>query len=160
MLGYFLNPVALRIHFGGKPSFADLLRQVRLVVSDALSHDDVPIEFLAREMKTRNEGSRNPFFRAAISLQPSMPELDCDWQVTSMDVGSGGASGDLYLAFIERRDGLLGRAQYNPDLFDPPAVTAILNDLRRSLEIAVRNPETPLVMLRTQFGGDFLASAK
>lgn len=160
LLGYFLNPVALRIHFRGKPSFADLLCQVRLVVSDALSHDDVPIEFLAREMKTRTEGSRNPFFRGAISLQPSMPDLDRDWHVTSMDVGSGGASGDLYLAFIERRDGLLGRAQYNPNLFDPPEVTAILNDLQRSLELAVRNPETPLEMLCPQMGGDFLASAK
>jgi non-ribosomal peptide synthetase component F len=148
LLGYFLNPVALRVHFGSHPTFRELLRQVRSVLSEAISHDDVPIEFLARELKPKADSSRSPFFTVALSLQPPMPDLDLEWSVTSMDVESGGASWDLYIAFIDRPNGMIGRAQYNPDLFGPPAITAMLGDLRSLLESVALNPEERLSDLR------------
>src|SRR5258708_4595748 len=51
LLGYFLNPVALRVNFGNHSTFSELLLQVRGILSEAISHDDVPLEFLARELK-------------------------------------------------------------------------------------------------------------
>jgi hypothetical protein len=144
LLGYFLNPVALRVNFASDQTFSDLLRQVRSVLSGAISNDDVPIEFLAGELEPETDSSRSPFFTVAVSLQPQTPELGLDWSVTSMDVSSGGASWDLYIAFIDRPDGMIGRAQYNPDLFEPPAVTAMLDDLRSLLESVVLNPEPRL----------------
>ena len=148
LLGYFLNPVALRVHFGSHPTFRELLRQVGSVLSEAISHDDVPIEFLARELKPKADSSRSPFFTVALSLQPPMPDLDLEWSVTSMDVESGGASWDLYIAFIDRPNGMIGRAQYNPDLFERPAITAMLGDLRSLLESVALNPEQRLSDLR------------
>src|SRR5437773_1170123 len=148
LLGYFLNPVALRVHFGSHPTFRELLRQVGSVLSEAISHDDVPIEFLARELKPKADSSRSPFFTVALSLQPPMPDLDLEWSVTSMDVESGGASWDLYIAFIDRPNGMIGRAQYNPDLFERPAITAMLGDLRSLLDSVALNPERRLLDLR------------
>ena len=58
-----------------------------------------------------------------------------------MDVESGGASWDLYIAFIERPDRMLVRAQYNPDLFDQPAIRALLSDLQEMLELLTRHPD-------------------
>ena len=147
LLGYFLNPVALRINFGNDPTFRDLLQQARIAVSDAISHDDVPIGLLARELTPKNDSSRSPFFTVAISLQPPTPDLDLDWSVTSMDVESGGASWDLYLAFIDRPTGMIGRAQYNPDLFDRRTITAMVDDLQRMLETVALNPEEPFSAL-------------
>src|SRR6267154_349296 len=41
LLGYFLNPVTLRINCGAHTTFGELLRHARGVVSDAMSNDDV-----------------------------------------------------------------------------------------------------------------------
>ena len=140
LLGYFLNPVALRLNFGSHPTFRELLRQARTTTCEAISHDDVPIGFLERELKPRADSSRSPFFTVAISLQPPMPNLDLTWSITSMDIESGGASWDLYVAFIDGPNGMIGRAQYNPDLFEPMTITLMLEDLQSLLEAATTNP--------------------
>jgi len=144
LLGYFLNPLAIRISFENRPTFGDLLRQTRSVLSEAISHDDVPIEWLARELNVQPDASRSPFFTVAISLQPPAPDLDLGWGVTSMDVAGGGASWDLYMAFIDRPNGLIGRAQYNPDLFEPVEITTLLEDLQALLEAVTLDPGRPL----------------
>jgi hypothetical protein len=141
LLGYFLNPVALRLRFGAQTSFRELLHQVRNVTSEAMSNDDVPIEYLARELSPQTDPSRSPFFTVAASLQPPMPELGLPWLVTSMDVENGGASWDLYVAFIDGPNGLMGRAQYNPDLFETETIARFQEDLRVLLEIFAANPE-------------------
>jgi condensation domain-containing protein len=148
LLGYFLNPVALRVGFGSHPTFSELLQQVRVVISEAISHDDVPLEMLAREFETKADPSRSPFFTVAISLQPPTPDLDLEWSVTSMDVESGGASWDLYIAFIDRPNGMLGRAQYNPDLFEPSEIATMVADLQNLLETVTLHPDQRLPELR------------
>ena len=57
-----------------------------------------------------------------------------------MDVSSGGSPWDLYLAFIDRPEGLMGRIQFNPDLFGPDAITKVL----RHLEIVLRAVTTKI----------------
>ena len=53
-----------------------------------------------------------------------------------MDVESGGSPWDFYLAFIDTPEGLIGRAQFNPDLFDSKTVGCVLQDLQDVLENA------------------------
>ncbi len=144
LLGYFLNPVALLFRFGRRLTFREMLQETRKLISDAISHDDVPLEFLERELLQKTDASRSPFFTAAVSLQPPTPALDLEWTVTSMDVESGGASWDLYIAFIDRPDGLIGRAQFNPDLFHPEEISLMLEDLERLLGQACANPLQPV----------------
>jgi Condensation domain len=145
LLGYFLNPVMLRFDLSSDPQFRELLQQAREVVSEAISHDDVPLEVLAERLKPASGPSRHPFFNVAISLQPSVPEtVRAEWDVTSMDVGNGGAVWDLYLAFIDRRDGMVGRAQYNPDIFSEETITRMLRDLEALLEALTLQPQLRL----------------
>ena len=70
-----------------------------------------------------------------------MPELGGAWNVTSMDAESGGAKLDLYIAFIDRPEGLHVRVQYNPDLFDYAAMKQMIGDYQALLENATRHPE-------------------
>jgi hypothetical protein len=144
LLGYFLNPVALRFCLRPEAAFRDVLNQVRRVISEAISHDDVPIEFLARELRPQFDPSRSPFFTVAASLQPTTPDVGLDWRVTSMDVESGGASWDLYSAFIDSPSGLMVRAQYNPDLFEPSTIHRFIEDLQALLESAAANSLQPV----------------
>jgi hypothetical protein len=136
LLGYFLNPVTLRLNCGAHTTFGELLHHARGVVSDAISNDDVPIERLARALEGE-EGfgsGPSPFFNVAVSLQPPTPDLGLPWSVTSMDVESGGSPWPLYLAFIDRPEGIIGRAQFNPDLFDIETIKRLLQDLQLFFE--------------------------
>ncbi len=139
-LGYFLNPVALRINLEGDPSFRELLPRVQKLVATAICYDDLPLEVLAKELQLKADASRNPFFTVALSLQPKTPDAAAGWHVTSMDAESGGAVCDLYLAFIDGTDGMLGRVQYNPDLFESATITDMLSQLRSVMNAVTANP--------------------
>ena len=145
LLGYFLNPVALRTNLSGNPTFRELLWQSQQVTLKALSHDDVPLEILAQELKLRPDPSRHPFFQFVISLAPNVPELPEGWDMTPMDVESGGARWDLYLEMNDRPNGLLGRAQYNPDLFDVATILQLTESFRALLEAASSHPQQRLL---------------
>lgn len=143
LVGYFLNPVALRFDFESDPTFLELLIQARKVMAEAICNDDVPIERLARSLKP-GDFSPSPFFRAALSLQPPMPVHDLDWSVTSMDVESGGSPWELYLAFIDSPHGIVGRVQFDPELFDTIAITGMLQDLQRLFEKVIATSQQRL----------------
>jgi hypothetical protein len=158
LLGYFLNPVALRFALAGNPSFRELLQQTQRVTLEAISNDDVPLEILAQELKLERDLSRNPFFTVAVSLQPATPQLPCPWSVTTMDIESGGAPWDLYLAFIERPSGIMGRAQYNPDLFEIEIIEQVWEHLRCLLETVSTNPAARLSEISTLMTRECLAN--
>jgi hypothetical protein len=140
LLGYFLNPVALRFDLTSDPTFRDLLRQTQRLTLEAISNDDVPIEFLAQELKPKPGLGHNPFFNVAISLQPLMPPLDLQWTVTSMDVESGGTPWDMYIAFIEGPEQMMCRVQYNPHLLENEIISRMLRHYQRLLESVCANP--------------------
>jgi non-ribosomal peptide synthetase component F len=142
LLGYFLNPVALRFNLSSNPSFGELLQQTREVVSEAISHDDVPLEVVSKKLGLASGPGDPPPFSVAISLQPPVPEaLRPEWDVTSMDAGNGGTMWDLYLAFIDHPDGVIGRAQYNSDIFPKETIAQMLADLQALFEKLASQPQ-------------------
>jgi len=146
LLGHFLNPVALRLNLEGDPSFREVLLHTREVLGNAVSHDDVPPEILAQNLGL----SRSPLFTVAISLQPQTPETGAGWHVTSMDADSGGTIWDLYVAFIDTPDGVIGRAQYNTDFIKAATVTRTLDDLQILMKSVVDHPEQRISCLPSQ----------
>jgi hypothetical protein len=139
-MGYFLNPVALRANLSGDPSFSSLVGQMRDVTLSAISNDDVPLELIAERLQLRSDPSRSLLFTVALSVAPDVPQLPPGWSMTYMDVESGGARWDLYLELNDRAGGMIGRAQYNPDLFTTTAITQTLEDLRLLLEKVIADP--------------------
>lgn len=140
LMGYFLNPVPLRMVLSGDPTFRELLLRARETISEAIANDDVPLECLEKE--TRH--SKQPLFDVAISLAPALSDLPSGWDQTFMDAESGGSRWPLYLALSERPAGLLGRAQYNPDVFSAKTVTRMIAQWRDILKVAVARPELRL----------------
>jgi len=133
-IGYFLNPVALRANLSGNPSFQSLLSQMRQVTLGAISNDDVPLGMIAERLGVRPDPSRHSFFTVALSVAPDVAPLPPGWGMTYMDVESGGARWDFYIELSDRADGLLGRVQYNPDLFTSATITQTIEDYRHLLE--------------------------
>jgi hypothetical protein len=79
-----------------------------------------------------------------------MPSIAYDWTITSMDAQSGGSPWNLYMAFIERPTGLMGRIQYDPDAFEESVIKQMWGDLQSLLKIAAARPEDPLSRLRSE----------
>jgi hypothetical protein len=140
LLGYFLNPVALRANLSADPAFSSLLGQMRKVTLSAISNDDVTLEMIAERLQVRPDPGRSLFFTVALSVAPDVPPLPPGWSMTYMDVESGGAKWDLYLEMSDRAEGMIGRAQYNPDLFTAAAIAQTLEDLQLLLERAAADP--------------------
>jgi len=70
-----------------------------------------------------------------------------------MDFESGAAKLDLYLVFDDRPEGIIGRVQYNPDLFDASTVARMIEHYRFLLEAVLADPtrrisDLPHVTLR------------
>lgn len=144
LLGYFLTPVALRFRLTSSMTFRELLSHAQRLTIEAISNDDLPVEALAQELNLKSDPSRNPLFTVATSLQPPMPQLDLNWTVTSMDISSGGAPWDLYIAFIDAHEGTLGRAQYNPDLFETRTIARMVQHYEELAHIVVASSERRL----------------
>jgi hypothetical protein len=144
LMGYFLNPVPLRLDLSGNPTVRELLFRTQKVSVGALSYDDVPFERLVEELKPRTDPSRNPFFQVAASLEPSMPDVDPSWDLTPMDIENGGGRWDLYLVWDDRPSGMIGRVQYNPDLLEAATIDRMLEDQDTLLREIVANPQRGL----------------
>ena len=147
LMGYFLNPVPLRANLSSDPRFSELLRRMREVTLDAISNSDVTLELVAERLRVKSEPSRSPFFTVALSIAPDVPQLPTGWSMTYMDVQSGGGRWDLYLEINGRAEGMIGRAQYNPDLFTTAKITQTLEDLRLLLERVASDAGEPISRL-------------
>lgn len=135
LLGYFLNPVALRIELSGNPTICELLRQSREIISGALSHDDVPLEHLMRVLSP--SPARDSLFRTVITLAPPVPALASGWSQTPMDVNAGWAKWDLYLEFSNRSEGIIARVQYKTSTFNSAMIAKLMQDFERLLEALI-----------------------
>jgi non-ribosomal peptide synthetase component F len=144
LIGYFLNPVPLRMNLSGNPTFREVLQRTRDVVLGAIANDDVPFEYVLAKAGLSSDPNRRPLFEVVVSLAPPTPNLGAGWSQTFMDVESGGSRWGLYLELSERPNGVLGRAQYNPDLFDATTIGRTLQKWQELLEAAASNSELRL----------------
>ena len=137
LLGYFLNPVALRLDLSGNPTFRELLGRVREAVIGAMAHDGLPFHELVKELRPRPDPSRNPLFQVLISLEPRVPPVDPAWDLTFFDVTSGASKLDLYLLLDEGPAGITAPTTYNPDVFEESTITRMADHWRTLLEGAL-----------------------
>jgi len=140
LLGYFLNPVVLRADLSRNPTFREVLSLSRNIFLEAISHSDVPFDSLVEMLQLRTACDRQPLYQVQISLEPPMPALDEGWNLTPMDFESGGAKLDLYMVFDDRPSGMIGRVQYNPDLFDAATMSRLVEHYQATLEAVLADP--------------------
>ena len=141
LLGYFVNPLALRVDISSDPTFAQLLSRVRTVVLDALKHEDLPFAEVVRESGWHPDASRNPLFQVVLSQQPKLASIAPGWGLATEEICNGGSKLDLMIIVDDRGDSVAGPITYNPDLFDSATIERMVGHWQTLLESAVRNAD-------------------
>jgi amino acid adenylation domain-containing protein len=163
IVGYFVNPVALRADLAGEPTFAGLLARARRSVAADLARQDYPFALLAERLQPER-GGRSPLFQAMFVLQRAEgPE---ESGLVGFALGLGGARAalgglalesialleqasqlDLTLRMGEVEGSLAASLQYDADLFDGTTAGRLLGHLRELLAAAVAEPERSVSLL-------------
>ena len=55
LVGYFINPIALKADFSGNPTFIEVLHRVRQITLGAFEHQDYPPALLAKKLNLQRE---------------------------------------------------------------------------------------------------------
>jgi len=147
VMGYFINTLVLRTDLSGSPSFRKLLSRVRSVTLEAFAHQDLPFQKLVSALQPERNLSQNPLFQVAFVLEPTLPVSELGWSLSQLDVDMGTAKFDLYLGLDERPEGIIGRLEYNTDLFDASTIRRMLEHYQTLLAGIIRNPEQRLLAL-------------
>ncbi|HEV2659350.1 MAG TPA: condensation domain-containing protein, partial [Ktedonobacteraceae bacterium] len=147
LVGYFLNTLVLRTNMDGDPTFRELLGRVREVVLSARRHEDVPFEYVVKELQPERTLSYSPVVQVLLAYQPSLPELPSNWTCSQVDVQTNTSKFDLSVEIDERAEGLIGRFVYNTDLFEDATIVRMIGHMETLLEGIVANPEQQIEKL-------------
>jgi len=147
VMGYFINTLVLRSDLSGSPSFRKLLSRVRSVTLEAFAHQDLTFQKLVSALQPERNLSQNPLFQVAFVLEPTLPVSELGWSLSQLDVDMGTAKFDLYLGLDERPEGIIGRLEYNTDLFDASTIRRMVEHYQTLLAGIVCNPEQRLLAL-------------
>jgi hypothetical protein len=140
LIGYFLRVLVLRVDLRGRPSFRELLGRVREVLLEALSNDGLPFQRLVHAIAPERDLSRSPLFQVTFSIEPPMPRVGSQWDLSEMDAGSAVSKFDLSIEMEDRGEVLIGRAIYNRDLFEESTIAGFLADWNSLLRRAASDP--------------------
>jgi amino acid adenylation domain-containing protein len=165
VVGYFVNPVALRADLAGTPAFATLLDRTRRAVLGGLEHGDFPFALLAERLRPARDPARTPLFQVLFLLQRTRSGDEPGLAAFALGeaggrIGLGGveleslrleerrAQFDLTLRVAEEASGRLRASlEFNADLFDAATAERMLGHFRTLLAGALEHPEQAVARL-------------
>ncbi len=147
LIGFFVNTLVLRTDLSGDPTFRQLLRRVREVSLEAQAYQNIPFEYLVKELQPERYLGQNPLFQVMLTLEPSLPALPSGWSQTYMEIDTGTSKFDLSLTFEDRPEGLIGRFEYSTDLFDAATIERMAGHWQTLMKGVVDDPEQRLAEL-------------
>jgi len=161
LVGYFINPIALRADFSDNPTFNEVLQRVRKTTLGAFDHQDYPPALLANRLSLQRDSSRPPLFETMFifqkaqeaevqALSPFALGIDGasmqvgDLTLESIALGGEPAQFDLTMMMAETEQGLAAALQYNTDLFNSSTIQQMLEHFHSLLREIVAAPLRPV----------------
>ena len=145
LIGFFVNLLVLRTDLSGNPTFRELLKRVRQVALGAYAHQDLPFDQLVKALQPeRNLSNSSPLFQVLFVLQNTpLPALELPGLTLSfLEAENKIARFDLALFLTKTEQGILGRWQYNTDIFDAIAITSLTDHFQKLLNSIISRPDT------------------
>ncbi|MFI2710538.1 amino acid adenylation domain-containing protein [Micromonospora sp. NPDC018662] len=151
LVGFFVNPVVVRVDTSGNPPFAELLARMRPAALGAYSNSDVPFDRVVERLRPARSAARHPLFQVVLSYQDFTAETRlADLDVRREPLSLGVAKFDLTFNLVDHRDtlgrldGIDGDLEFDVDLFEPGTAQSLVDRLLALLRAAVAAPELPI----------------
>ncbi|SOP98103.1 amino acid adenylation domain-containing protein [Pseudomonas syringae] len=148
LIGFFINTQVLRVQVDERQSFAELLDQVKQVVTGAQSHQELPFEHLVDALAPERNPGHNPLFQFKINQHvlaaDSSGQRLSGLTVDEFPMDSSDARFDLAFDFTDTPDGIRGYFTYATDLFEAQTVERIADALRSVLQALVSDTDRRL----------------
>ncbi|ASZ13238.1 non-ribosomal peptide synthetase [Chitinophaga sp. MD30] len=144
LIGFFVNSIVIRSNLGGKPTFNQLLQQVRTTTLDAYEHQDVPFEKVVEAVLKERDTSKNPLFQVIFVLQngEKVPELRMgDLVMQDEPITRETSQFDQNWSIEERPDGIAIDIEYSIDVFKSSTIERIFRHYVSLLEAIVKNAD-------------------
>ena len=149
LIGLFVNNLIFRSNLSGKPSFLQLLNQVKETVLGALSHQELPFEDLVEQLQPERNLSQNPLFQVMFVLHntPSQTITLPDLKIEPVETEHSTSRFDISLDMYETSKGLRGTWEYSTELFQSTTIESLNEHFQTLLSAIVLNPEQSIVEL-------------
>ncbi|MBS1518087.1 MAG: amino acid adenylation domain-containing protein [Bacteroidetes bacterium] len=162
IIGYFINPVAIRGGIDSKSSFRILVKEIRKKVLNAVSNQDFPFQQLVERLSLKRDPSRSPVFQTFFGMQKVQQsdeiqelivygndDVKIQWgklllqpyYLTQQD-----GQFDITLEFVEGHRLFSGAFKFNQDIFDKETVrnmtenfVTLLNSIVSDSSKSIRN---------------------
>src|SRR6516164_10098053 len=146
VIGLFANLVVIRTDLSGDPAFAELLREVRNAIIDALTNQDVPFERLVEAVHPSRSLAQNPIFQVLFASVEAAPwENFGALKASPYVVVPPAVAFDLTLSSIEESpDTWWVSADYRTDLFAHDQIDGLLDHYVKMLNSVVESPNVRL----------------
>ncbi|MFI9319364.1 amino acid adenylation domain-containing protein [Kitasatospora aureofaciens] len=152
VVGYFVNPLVLRLDTSGDPTFRELLKRVRRTDLQGFAHQEFPFERLITALNPHRSLAWHPLFQVMLAFQ-NTPEASLALpgiETEIAEAGPGGAKFDLSFNVRELHDadgapaGLGCFVEYSTDLFTRAGAEALTVRLGRLLAAVAADPDQPI----------------
>ncbi|PSB02088.1 non-ribosomal peptide synthetase [Merismopedia glauca] len=147
LIGFFVNTLVFRTDMSGNPSFQELLERVREVALGAYTHQDLPFESLVEALQPKRDLSYSPLFQVMLVFEEDVSQQKFELPgltVSPWNLENKTAKFDLTLFLEQTNNGLIGKWEYNTDLFDSETIERMSGHFQSLLEGIVAHPEQPI----------------
>ena len=142
LIGFFVNTLPIRIDLSGRPTFLELLTQVREASLGAYMYQNLPFERLVDELQEGGRGARNPIVQVFFGVQnaPQHPLELPGLALEAFETGNDAVRFDLTVWMWEGEHCLRGLWSYDASLFLPETVQRLQRSFAKLLESALNDP--------------------
>src|SRR6266542_4414959 len=150
LIGYFAHPMVIRTDLSGDPTFQELVMRVRKEVLSVFDHQEVPFVKIVEVLRHNRNTYYNPLFQVMFSFvkAPAKSLRKSRLIINLEDIWTGTMGCPLFLTVAEAEQGAHVALDYAPDLFDPNAVTSIINTYGKVLDKCAQNSRTVISQMK------------
>ncbi|MEI4623585.1 non-ribosomal peptide synthase/polyketide synthase [Bacillus pfraonensis] len=146
LIGFFVNTLVYRADLSGRPTFQDVLSQVRQKALKAYEYQDIPFEKIVEVVQPERSTSHSPIFQTMFILQNMKQEFPVlsGRSIEMIESHSPIAKFDLSVMVAETEEGLLFTFEYNKDLFNATTIERMAGHFEKWLHEVSHHPQNPL----------------
>lgn len=144
LIGFFINTLVIRSDLSGKPTFTNLLNQVKQNVLEAFENQEVPFEKLVETLQPERNQNFSPLFQVMFAYQSfennpiRLPGLNVS---SRKELHTGTSKFDLTLFIEQEENKWITRWEYNTDRFNADMIKRMANHYLQLLQSIIEAPE-------------------